>query len=55
LTTRLALRIYQQFGVKIGISELFEYAELSSLAAQVRNAQFAEFDSEEFAKMMRNS
>jgi non-ribosomal peptide synthetase component F len=55
LVTQLVLRIYQHFGVKIGISEVFEYAELSSLGAQVRQAQFAEFDSEEFANLMRDS
>ncbi|HEY6348928.1 MAG TPA: amino acid adenylation domain-containing protein, partial [Candidatus Angelobacter sp.] len=55
LVTKLVLRIYQHLGVKIGIPEVFEFPELSSLAAQVRHAQFADFDSEEFANMMRDS
>jgi acyl carrier protein len=55
LVTRLVLRIYQQFGVKIDIPEVFEFAQLSSLSAQVRRAQFAEFDAQEFAQMMQDS
>jgi acyl carrier protein len=55
LVTRLVLRIYQHFGVKIDIPEVFEFAELSSLAARVRQVQFAEFDSEELEKLMRDS
>jgi hypothetical protein len=34
---------------------VIEFAQLSSLTVQVRQAQFAEFDSEEFAQMMRAS
>jgi len=55
LATQLVARIDQAIAVKIGIRSVFEFAQLSSLAAQVRQAQFAEFDSEEFAQMMRDS
>jgi acyl-coenzyme A synthetase/AMP-(fatty) acid ligase/acyl carrier protein len=55
LATRLTSRIDRALGVKIGIRSVFDFPQLSSLAAQVRNAQFAEFDSEEFAEMMRES
>jgi amino acid adenylation domain-containing protein len=55
LAMQLIARIEQATGVKIGIRVVFEFAQLSSLATQVRHAQFAEFDSEEFAQMMRNS
>ncbi len=55
LATQLIARIEQATGVRIGIRAVFEFAQLASLATQVRQAQFAEFDSEEFAQMMRNS
>lgn len=55
LASQLVLRIYQALGVKIDIREVFEFGQLSALAACVRRAQFAEFDSEEFTQMMRNS
>ena len=55
LATRLIARIEQATGVQISIRTVFEYAELSLLATQIRRAQFAEFDSEEFAQMMRDS
>jgi hypothetical protein len=51
----LIARIEQATAVKIGIRAVFEFAQLASLATQVRHAQFAEFNSEEFAQMMRNS
>jgi amino acid adenylation domain-containing protein len=55
LVTQLVARIEQAIGVKIGIRVVFESAQLSLLATQVRCLQFAEFDSEEFAQMMHGS
>ena len=55
LASQLVLRIYQLLGIKIDIRDVFESGQLSALAACVRRAQFAQFDSEEFAQMMRNS
>jgi len=55
LATQLVARIDRAIGVKIGLRLVFDFPELSSLATQVRNAQFAEFDAEEFEQMMRNA
>jgi amino acid adenylation domain-containing protein len=55
VATQLVARVDQTIGVRIGIREVFEFPELSSLATQIRHAQFAEFDSEEFVQMMRDS
>jgi len=55
LVTQLVARIEQVIDVKISIRVVFESAELSLLATRVRHAQFAEFDSEEFAQMMHGS
>jgi amino acid adenylation domain-containing protein len=55
LASQLVLRISQVLGVKLDLRLVFEFGQLSSLAECVRRAQFAEFDSEELAQMMRNS
>ena len=51
LAIKLVLRIRQHIGVKIDLWEVFEFTQLSALAAQVRNAQFADFDPEELENM----
>jgi acyl carrier protein len=58
LAIKLVLRIQQDVGIKIDLWEVFEFTRLSALAAQMRTAQFAEFDPEDLArmaKMMRDS
>jgi acyl-coenzyme A synthetase/AMP-(fatty) acid ligase/acyl carrier protein len=53
LAIKLVLRIRQEVGVKIDLWEVFEFTQLSALAAQVRSAQFAEFDPEDLAHMAK--
>jgi acyl carrier protein len=58
LAIQVVLRIQQEFGIRIGLQEVFELPRFSSLAAQVRATQFAEFDQEELtrvARMMRSA
>jgi acyl carrier protein len=51
LAIKLVLRIQQNVGIKIDLWEVFEFTHLSELAAQVRSAQFAEFDPADLAHM----
>jgi amino acid adenylation domain-containing protein len=53
LAIQLVLGIQQEFGIRIGLREVFELPRFSSLAAQVRATQFAEFDQEELARVAR--
>jgi amino acid adenylation domain-containing protein len=53
LATKLVLRIQQHFGITIGLRELFESDCLALFAMRVRDAQFAEFDSEDLARLAK--
>jgi amino acid adenylation domain-containing protein len=54
LATRLITRIEHAAGVHISIRTVFKFPQLSELASQIRQAQFAEFDAKELAHMMRD-
>jgi acyl carrier protein len=53
LATKLVVRIQQDIGATIGLRAVFDFAQLSSLAARVREAQFAEFDPEDLGRLMK--
>ena len=52
LAIKLLLRIQKDIGVELGLQAVFKFAGLFSLAAQVRNAQFAQFDQQDLARMV---